>query len=190
MGLRNEVIAFQVVLEGGRNASSARLDLPAIGQIANGETSDDPDSYFVGRHIELFEQHYLEVSERSRTLGWAPGSDAEPGGWLGPIPDALIPLRGAAAPTARGVSGVIDVPAERNQGVWVDIYIPVMPEADCIAADSRFRSMAMSAAPRLQRRARARSAGGNAAGGADRQDDALLLWRLPRSQSDGRPLLR
>jgi hypothetical protein len=113
-GLRNEIVAFQVILQGGAVATGGvTVTLDAVGPIDNRGATDDPDHYFVDRYIEIFEQRYLHISERSHTIPWLPGSAAEPAGPTGWVPDALVPHR---AP--------VHVPARQNRGIWVDIYIP------------------------------------------------------------------
>jgi len=112
---RNEIVAFQLILEGGVVATAnVRVSLDAIGPIANSGLSGEWDSWYVGRRIELFEEHYLEVVTRSHDLAWQPGSAAEPAGMSGWIPDALIPLEDKS----------LSVPAGRNQGVWIDVFVP------------------------------------------------------------------
>lgn len=113
-GLRNEIVAFQVILRGGNQATDrVTVTLDAVGPIDNRGATDDPDHYFVDRYIEIFEQRYLHIRERSHSIPWLPGSDAEPAGPTGWVPDALVPHR---AP--------VRVPAGENRGIWVDIYIP------------------------------------------------------------------
>ena len=68
-GARNETVAFQVIVEGGSAATSdVNVTLDAVGTIKNGAVSNDPDTYFVGRNIELFQQVYLNVRKRSKGL--------------------------------------------------------------------------------------------------------------------------
>lgn len=113
-GLRNETVAFQVVLEGGgADTEGASVQLAAVGPVRNAGATDDPDRYFVGRHIEIFHEPMLPLSERSHSIPWAPGTDAEPEVELGPIPDPLEPHR---AP--------VTVPAGENRVFWVDLWIP------------------------------------------------------------------
>jgi hypothetical protein len=113
-GLRNEIVAFQVILQGGdAPTGDVTVSLDAVGPIDNRGATDDPDHYFVDRYIEIFEQRYLHVRERSHSIPWLPSSDAEPAGPTGWVPDALVPHRGP-----------LHVPARANRGVWVDIYIP------------------------------------------------------------------
>ena len=113
-GLRNETVAFQVILRGGeQDTGGVTVTLDAVGPIDNRDAVDDPDRYFVDRHIEIFEQRYLPITERSHSIPWLPGSDAEPAGPAGRVPDALIPHRQAVL-----------VPAHESRGLWIDIYIP------------------------------------------------------------------
>ncbi len=104
---------------GAQPTRAVSVTLDAVGPIdnrgADGQigVSDDPDRYWVDRHIELYTQHYLQIRERSQSIPWIPGSDAEPAGPTGWVPDALIPHRQP-----------FDVPAGRNQGLWIDLYIP------------------------------------------------------------------
>jgi len=112
---RNETVAFQVILEGGGGVTNdVRVRLDQIGPIDNSGAGTDMDSYFVGRHIELFQEHYLNITTRSHDLSWWPGTAAQPemSGW---VPDALIPL---------AEDDTFSVAGGQNQGVWVDIYVP------------------------------------------------------------------
>lgn len=120
-GARNETVAFQVILEGGAAPTddvTVRLD--AVGAIENGATTNDPDSYFLHRNIELFEQIYLQIDQRSRGLVWETNGEPDwpeiPRGLDGPVPDPLVPLNIR--------DGGLTVPAARNQGIWIDVYIP------------------------------------------------------------------
>lgn len=118
-GMRNETVAFQLILRGGAAQTDAvTVELDAIGAITNSGVSNDPASYFIGRHIELFEQVYLNVTQRSKGLVWEPPTTGVhvPPGWTGPVPDALVPLNLRKEP--------LSVAANRNQGIWVDVYIP------------------------------------------------------------------
>ncbi|MCP4895781.1 MAG: hypothetical protein GY906_02305, partial [bacterium] len=112
---RNETVAFQVILEGGSIATdNVRVRLDNVGPIDNSGTGPSMDSYFVGRHIELFLEHYLNITTRSHDMAWSPGTPAQPdmSGW---VPDALIVL---------AADDTFSVASSQNQGVWVDIYIP------------------------------------------------------------------
>ncbi|MCA9665040.1 MAG: DUF4091 domain-containing protein [Myxococcales bacterium] len=115
-GARNETVAFQVIIEGGAaEAANVTVKLDALGDIRDEGTSDNPDSWFVGRRIEIFREHYVEVKSPSYGLVWSPGSKAQPQGLTGMIPDALVPLR---------ASDTFKVPAGANQAVWIDVFIP------------------------------------------------------------------
>jgi len=105
-GLRDEVVAFQVILLGGASETrGVRVRTGGVGEVRNGAVSDAPERYLLDRHVELFEEHYLNVTRRS--------DPRLPPGMAGPIPDALIPHRRPLV-----------VAAGANQGVWVDLYVP------------------------------------------------------------------
>ncbi|PID38965.1 MAG: hypothetical protein CSB49_02755 [Proteobacteria bacterium] len=116
-GLRNEVLAFQLILRGGAaETTGVTVELRNIGSIANAKTvSDDGDRYYLGRRIELFVQHYFRLDKPSATSVWKPGSAAQPAPEhsQGLIPDALVPHRRPFAVAAR-----------RRQGIWIDVYVP------------------------------------------------------------------
>ena len=130
-GARNEVVAFQLILEAaGSGAGDVNVLLDSLRgpgyTIANRSTTDDPFN-FVGRHIELFLEHYVNVTQRSLTGLTGAWSSARPlpdSDHLGWIPDALIPFQ-ATPGTADWIGGApFAIGAGRNQGVWVDITIP------------------------------------------------------------------
>lgn len=115
-GLRNEVVSFQLILVGGtRPTEGVGVKLEALGAIKNEGVSDDPDRYYLGRNIELFVEHYFSIKHPSTKIVWKPWSDSQPAKmhWEGLVPDPLVPHRKP-----------FSVGAHRNQGVWVDVYIP------------------------------------------------------------------
>jgi hypothetical protein len=127
---RNEVVAFQVILEaGGVGASEVdvRLDTLRNGTATIANQTADPFAT-VGRYIDLFVVHYQQVTGRS-PFGGANGSsesralpDAEMQGW---IPDGLVPIEAPVKRPAHGQGGSpFDIQAGRNQAVWVDVYVP------------------------------------------------------------------
>jgi len=129
-GARNEIVAFQLILEAAGSGASqldVRFDTLAGPSyvIANQSSTGDPFEY-PGRHIELFLEHYVNVTKRSAgsASAWSearPLPDQEHLGW---IPDALIPIE-APPGTANHTGGApFDIGPQRNQGVWVDITIP------------------------------------------------------------------
>lgn len=115
VAMRNEIISFQVILRGGaENTKNIRVVLSELGPIKNGDVSDDGDRYYLNRHIEIFEEHYVTLNSPSVDLVWKPWSDSQPQArhFNGSIPDALIPHRKP-----------FDVRAKRNQGLWIDLYV-------------------------------------------------------------------
>jgi hypothetical protein len=130
-GGRNEFVAFQVILEsssGGATEVAVQLDSLASGAavIRNHPAANGPYD-LRGRRIEIFLQHYIDVTDRSPwngSWGWGgsrPLPDPEHTGW---IPDALIPIEAPPGEKAHGAGGApFSIAPRRNQGIWVDIYI-------------------------------------------------------------------
>ena len=128
---KNETVAFQVVVAADDAAlSGVTVDLDVLtsdkAKIENAAGATDPTSY-VGRNIERFVEHFLDVtrasggSTKGESLGWAPGSGptAPVTKWTGKVPDALIPVEVAPswAPYPMNI-------AARNNGVvWIDVTV-------------------------------------------------------------------
>jgi len=124
-GGRNEMLAFQVIVEGGpKGLEAVSLALPQLtqkggtGKIVYAAPAADPTQY-VGRPIQLFSQHYLEVKEATNA-NWAsvPGRPSAPKGYTGWIPTVLVPENAKA-----GEGGFpLKAAANQNQGFWIEIY--------------------------------------------------------------------
>jgi PKD repeat protein len=126
---KNEIVAFQLILEAdGSGANTVDVtvsDLTNGGYTINGSHPlPDPNDY-VGVGVELFTEHYLDVSVLSGDplegyFNWAPSAaPAVSGMTTGWMPDALVPFS-----AAQGKGGApFDISANQNQGVWVDIYV-------------------------------------------------------------------
>ena len=124
-GGRNEVLAFQVIVEVGPtgiNELSAALPIlrqrDGAAEIVYRAPSPDPTDY-VDRPISLFTEHYMEVSESAHTTAsWIIDADGEPDDPYGWKPVQLIPEN-----AARGLGGLpMSVEANANQGLWFEIY--------------------------------------------------------------------
>jgi hypothetical protein len=125
-GACNEVIAFQILVEGGEKGLEAvSAALPQLaqkggaGKIVYAPPAADPTQY-VGRPIQLFSQHYLQVAEPTKA-NWSsvPTSPSAPKDYTGWIPVVLVPENAKA-----GMGGFpVKVRADQNQGFWVDIYL-------------------------------------------------------------------
>jgi hypothetical protein len=122
---RNEVVAFQLILQSDRSGADG-VDV-FISDLSNGNSrilnslagSNDPYNY-LGRNIELFTEHYLEIVDPSRG-GSSWSKNASPGSsYIGWVPDALIPF--SASPGKGGAP--FNISPSANQGVWVDIWVP------------------------------------------------------------------
>jgi len=126
-GARNEVIAFQLVVESDASGiQGLSVSLPRLTRRGGGAAIEyappgsDPTDY-VGRPIQVFVENYLRVAEATRA-GWifAPDGHAAPAQGTGWTPVQLVPEN--AKPGAGGLP--VDVPPSSNQAVWFDVYIP------------------------------------------------------------------
>ena len=129
--MKNESVALQIVVTADDAAlDGVTVDLEVLAtddgsKIQNAPGATDPMSY-VGRPIERFVEHFLDVKRASggkfspESLGWAAGSGPSPGKWLGKFPDALIPVE--IAPSWAPYPMTI---APRTIGVvWIDVTVP------------------------------------------------------------------
>jgi hypothetical protein len=123
-GARNEVIAFQIVVEADeRGIDRLSVALPELkrkggGRIAYAPPGPDPTNY-VGRPIQLFSVNYMNVTEATHA-DWVfkPGSPAAPANPTGWKPVQLVPEN-----AARGRGGFpLRVGPSRSQAVWVEAY--------------------------------------------------------------------
>jgi len=146
-GMRNEVVAFQLILQSGASATTnvnvtldelTKTASPAF-TIDNAEWDGDPFNY-VGRHIEMFVMHYMNIDVRTNeSYIWY--SSSRPGGRTSPTVvvdpvwpltefsglhgEQLIPFEAASGAKTNGQGGApFTVAANQNQTVWVDVYIP------------------------------------------------------------------
>jgi hypothetical protein len=126
-GARNEIVAFQIIIESTEKTApqvSARLKklTHASGKTLNWKpfTDKDPTDY-TGREIIRFNEHYLNVTKPEFMPVWDIHSPYTcPTNVIGHWPDALIPFN---AKDDRG-GGKIDIPPRNTQGIWFDIFIP------------------------------------------------------------------
>jgi len=121
-GMKNEIVAFQIIIE-SENASAVNVDVD-FDSLSNGadviKNSDvskgDPYDYR-GKNIELFKEQYVHILNSSypKVSNYIDGKS-----YVGYVPDALIPFD-----IAKNKGGApFDISAGKNQGVWIDIYIP------------------------------------------------------------------
>lgn len=123
-GARNEVIAFQLIVEAGpagiRRLTAELRELALKGskqKIVYRAPANDP-SQNAGRPIQLFSVNYLNV-ERATGASWfyksAAAKPRDPTGWK---PVQLVPENAAG-----GRGGFpLAVAANSNQAIWVEIY--------------------------------------------------------------------
>ncbi len=124
-GARNELIAFQVIVESDvKGIQSLAVQLPKLKQKAGkGEIvyhSPDPDpTLYAARPIQIFSVHYLHVTAPTQApwiymLG-KPSAPRHPEGWK---PVVLVPEN---ARKERG-GFPLNVGPSQSQAIWIDIY--------------------------------------------------------------------
>ena len=126
---RNEIVAFQLILQAdGSGANTVNVtvsDLTNGGYTIKGSHPLPSPNNYVGVGVELFTEHYLNVSVLSGDpnagyFNWsaaaAPANSGMTTGWM---PDAMVPFSAAS-----GKGGApFNISANQNQGVWVDTYV-------------------------------------------------------------------
>jgi hypothetical protein len=124
-GARNEVIAFQLIVEAGDDGiKQLSVHLPELrqqnsrGRITYAAPTLDPTNY-LGRPIQLFSVNYMNVGTASHA-DWVfkPGSPAAPKDPLGWKPVQLVPENARA-----GRGGFpLQVTPSQNQAIWIEVY--------------------------------------------------------------------
>jgi hypothetical protein len=123
-GARNEVVAFQVIVEAdGRGIGALSLRLPALvsarDRISYRPPAADPTDY-AGRPIQIFAEHYMLVTTPSHA-SWVydRGSAAAPQDPTGWKPVQLVPEN-----ARRGRGGFpLAVRSRENQAIWIEVFI-------------------------------------------------------------------
>jgi hypothetical protein len=123
-GARNEIVAFQVIVEAdGSGIRALSLRLPSLvspaGRITYKPPAPDPTDY-LDRPIQIFGVNYMHV-ETSSHASWVyrrgtPAAPADPTGWK---PVQLVPENARAG---RGGFPIAVAP-NQNQAIWVEVYI-------------------------------------------------------------------
>jgi hypothetical protein len=128
---KNEVVAFQVVLDNSSGSIETGLDVhlpgfygPAGHNIVN--TESDPTLY-VGRYIDIFVAHYTYITSRSAAgdYAWDLGRAAPDSDYIGWMPDILVPIESPGGDRTNGQGGApFKVLANSSQSIWIDVYVP------------------------------------------------------------------
>ena len=123
-GGRNEVVAFQVIVEAdARGVDALTVQLPALisgrNRITYRPPASDPADY-VGRPIQIFTVNYMQVTTPSHASWvYVPGSAAAPKNPTGWKPVQLVPEN-----AARGRGGFpVSVRPDQGQAIWIEIYV-------------------------------------------------------------------
>jgi hypothetical protein len=124
-GAGNEVVAFQLMIEadasGAKNVNVVISDLKNGSSMIPGSATGPADPFdYRGRYVELFTEHYLNITKRSPPAWFFSESAAPSAYYSGWVPDCLIPF---SAPAGKG-GAPFSIEGNKNQGVWVDIFIP------------------------------------------------------------------
>src|SRR5262245_17174908 len=124
-GARNEIIAFQLIVEAGaRGVEALSVSLRGLvhknrrAKITYVPPAHDPTNY-VDRPIQIFSVNYMNVT-RPTGASWIyrPGSPSAPKDPLGWKPVQLAPEN-----ARRGKGGFpLKVAARNNQAIWIEIY--------------------------------------------------------------------
>ena len=186
-GARNEIVAFQVIVEAdGRGIRALSLRLPSLASPADRITykppAPDPTDY-VGRPIQIFGVNYMHVTSSSHA-SWvyrrgSPAAPADPTGWK---PVQLVPENARA-----GRGGFpIAVAANQNQAIWVEVYI------DRVRKPGRYRGTIEIRADAARRTAPDRARGLRLRPARRKQHarDAVLLQRSGGAVSGPEPRSR
>jgi hypothetical protein len=122
-GARNEVVAFQIIVEADGNgiralsAALPELRSGAEAIIYRAPAQDPSDS--VDRPIQLFSVNYMHIATPSRASWvWEPGSPAAPSHPVGWKPVQLVPENARAGRGGFPVS----VASRQNQAIWIEVY--------------------------------------------------------------------
>ena len=122
-GARNEILAFQVIVEGDEQGIRAlSVALPELRSASDAIVYRAPaldPSDAVDRPIQLFSVNYMHVATPSRASWvWEPGSPAAPSHAVGWKPVQLVPEN-----ARQGRGGFpLAVEPRQNQAIWIEIY--------------------------------------------------------------------
>jgi len=129
--MRNESVAFQVVVEADDAALDAvtveldELDGPDGAKMVEGPPAARGATAESGR-IERFVEHFVDVRRasggrnRGESRGWERGSGPPEREWVGPVPDALIPV----GPAHDWNPYPMRIEPRQNGIVWIDVQVP------------------------------------------------------------------
>jgi hypothetical protein len=133
VAMRNETVAMQVVVEADDDPiDGVTVDLDVL-ENEDGKRLGDTGAVKlgkgaaalpVGQPIERFVEHFVDVrrasDDTSAHRGWEPGSGPAAGAWIGPVPDALVPVEHAPSWLPYPMS----VEPRSNAIVWIDLNVP------------------------------------------------------------------
>lgn len=118
---RNEVVAFQVVLE-----TAALSDIQVL--VSDLKHSKTKSVIPFKNHVEVFREWYVQITRKTTDETTASAGHTLGLGWY---PDALIPTRsgGGYGQPFQVPDKLNSVPGQKSQAFWVDIYVPKSAQA-------------------------------------------------------------
>ena len=118
---RNEVVAFQIVLE-----TAALSDIQVL--VSDLKHSKTRSIIPFKSHVEVFREWYVQITRKTTDETTASAGHTLGLGWY---PDALIPTRsgGGYGQPFQVPDMLNSVPGQKNQAFWVDIYVPKSAQA-------------------------------------------------------------
>ena len=115
---RNEFVAFQLILEAPNGAQEVDVSFQAL-EHSSGRR-------ITGQNLAIFKEWYVHVE---RPTGAYERTSLGPA-WY---PDALVPKRAAVLAAGGFPFAIPDpsnrVPGQKNQAVWIDVFVPAEPSA-------------------------------------------------------------
>jgi len=126
--MRNESVALQVVVEAGPTPiDAATVDLARLSGPEGAAIIEEggADRTHQGAAIERFVEHFIVVRRASggrtpgESLGWERGAGPPPQAWVGPVPDALIPVEFASSSNEYPMR----IQPNANGIVWIDLNV-------------------------------------------------------------------
>jgi hypothetical protein len=143
--MRGESVALQVVVAAGdAPLERVSVDLDALDgpegirfevHLPSRASPNGSAARWVARPIERFVEHFVTVTRPSggatpgESLGWEVGAAPEAEAWVGPVPDALVPVELATVHGSPWVPYPMHIEPLSNGIVWIDLNVPSVQTA-------------------------------------------------------------
>jgi len=112
-GARNEFVAFQIIIEntGAEPLAGVRPQIAGL---------TGPEDFDVGSNVRMFRQHYMQLAREMKD-SWNMTGEVGPKFWY---PEVLVPFSIAGQVPFSIPDPKLSIAGQKNQAVWVDIYVP------------------------------------------------------------------